>query len=129
DAALALARSTDERDLKEALAAFEDLGARTAAAEARRKMRERGVRTIPRGPRATTRAAPAGPTAREREVLELVSEGRPNREISKGLSIPERTVHHHAAGVLAKIGVPSRPAAAREAARIGVTRPLRGEQT
>jgi len=128
DAALALASSTDEGDLKDALAVFEDLGARGAAAETRRRMRKRGVRTIPRGPRATTRAAPAGLTAREREVLALVSEGLPNREISRRLYISERTVHHHVSAVLAKIGVASRTAAAREAARMGVTRPLQSEK-
>ena len=33
--------------------------------------------------------------------------------------ISERTVHHHVSAVLAKVGVSSRTAAAREAARLG----------
>ena len=73
--------------------------------------------------RPATRAAPAGLTAREREVLALLSEGLPDREISRRLFISERTVHHHVSAVLAKIGVPSRTAAAREAARLGVEVP------
>ena len=83
-------------------------------------MRDLGLRTIPRGPRRTTRAAPAGLTAREQEVLALVSEGLADREISERLFISERTVQHHVSAVLAKIGVSSRTAAAREATRIGL---------
>ena len=67
-----------------------------------------------------TRAAPAGLTAREQEVLVLLSEGLADREISRRLFISERTVHHHVSAVLAKIGVSSRTAAAREAARMGI---------
>jgi DNA-binding NarL/FixJ family response regulator len=83
-------------------------------------MKELGMTSIPRGPRAATRAAPAGLTAREQEVLALLSQGLPDREISRRLFISERTVHHHVSSVLSKIGVSSRTAAAREAARLGV---------
>jgi DNA-binding NarL/FixJ family response regulator len=83
-------------------------------------MKELGIRAIPRGPHAATRAAPAGLTAREREVLALLSEGLPNREISRRLVISQRTADHHVSAVLAKIGVSSRTAAAREAARMGI---------
>jgi DNA-binding CsgD family transcriptional regulator len=121
DAALARLGSADEAALREALAALDGLGAAAAAAVTRRRMRDLGVRAIPRGPRRATRAAPAGLTAREQEVLALLSEGLPNREISERLFISERTVGHHVSAVLAKIGVSSRTAAAREAARIGLT--------
>ncbi len=120
DAAMALLASPEEDALKEALVLLDDLGARASAAAARRRMRELGLRAIPRGPRPATRSAPAGLTAREQEVLALLSEGLPNREISRRLFISERTVHHHVSAVLAKIGVSSRGAAAREAVRIGI---------
>jgi len=120
DAALAQLGSCDEDGLKEALVALENLGARAAAAVARRRMRELGVRTIPRGPRAATRSAPAGLTPREQEVLALLANGLADREISERLVISERTVHHHVSAVLSKIGVSSRTAAAREAARMGI---------
>jgi len=123
DAALALLGSTDEAGLRQALAAFDGLGARAAAAVARRRMKALGVRVIPRGPRQATQAAPAGLTAREQEVLALLSEGLPDREISRRLFISERTVHHHVSAVLSKIGVSSRTAAAREAARMGIGAP------
>jgi DNA-binding CsgD family transcriptional regulator len=123
DAALVQLGSSDEAGLREALAVFENLGARSAAACARRRMKELGVRAIPRGPRAATRAAPGGLTAREQEVLALLTQGLRNKEISSRLFISERTVDHHVSAVLAKIGVSSRSAAAREAARIGITTP------
>ncbi len=123
DAALAWLGSTDEAGLRQALVAFDGLGARAAAAVARRRMKDLGVRVIPRGPRPATRAAPAGLTAREQEVLALVADGLPDREISRRLFISERTVQHHVSAVLSKIGVSSRTAAAREAARMRIAAP------
>ncbi len=125
DAALARLGSQDEVVLRQALAALDDLGAQATAAAARRRMRTLGIKAIPRGPRPATRAAPAGLTARELEVLALLSEGLPDREISRRLFISERTVHHHVSAVLSKIGVSSRTAAAREAARMGIEVPAR----
>jgi DNA-binding CsgD family transcriptional regulator/tetratricopeptide (TPR) repeat protein len=120
DAALVRMGSADETGLRDALIALEALTARTAAAFVRRRMKALGVKAIPRGPRLTTRDAPAGLTPREQEVLALLSEGLPDREISRRLFISERTVHHHVSAVLSKIGVPSRTAAAREAGRMGI---------
>ena len=120
DAALAWLGSADEAGLRQALSTLDDLGARATAAAARRQMKELGIRAIPRGPHRATRAAPAGLTARQQEVLALISEGLPNHEISKRLFISERTVDHHVSAVLSKIGVPSRMAAAQEARRMGI---------
>jgi DNA-binding CsgD family transcriptional regulator len=123
DASLVQLASSDEAALRQALAALDDLDAKATAAAARRRMKSLGIKAIPRGPRPATRAAPAGLTAREREVLALLSEGLPDREISRRLFISESTVHHHVSAVLAKIGVSSRTAAAREAARLGIEVP------
>jgi DNA-binding CsgD family transcriptional regulator len=123
DAALARLGSADEAGLRQSLATLDGLGAHAAAAAARRRMRELGVKVIPRGPRPATRAAPRGLTAREQEVLALLADGLPDREISRRLFISERTVHHHVSSVLSKIGVSSRTAAAREASRMGTASP------
>jgi DNA-binding CsgD family transcriptional regulator/tetratricopeptide (TPR) repeat protein len=124
DAALVRLGSTDGAELRQALSVFDDLGASTAAAAARRRMKSLGIGAIPRGPRAATKATPAGLTPREQEVLALLTEGLPDREISERLFISERTVHHHVSAVLAKIGVSSRTAAVREAARLGIGSPI-----
>jgi DNA-binding CsgD family transcriptional regulator/tetratricopeptide (TPR) repeat protein len=120
DAALTrIVYSHDDAELRAALAVLDGLGARATAAAARRRMKELGMTSIPRGPRPATRGTPAGLTAREQQVLALLSQGLPDREISRQLFISERTVHHHVSAVLGKIGVSSRTAAAREAARMG----------
>jgi DNA-binding CsgD family transcriptional regulator/tetratricopeptide (TPR) repeat protein len=120
EAALVWLQSEDEAGLRAALQAFDELGARATAAAIRRRMRQLGLTAIPRGPRATTAATPARLTAREQQVLALVAEGLPDREISQRLFISERTVHHHVSSILGKIGVQSRSAVGREAARLGI---------
>jgi DNA-binding CsgD family transcriptional regulator len=47
-------------------------------------------------------------TRREREIAELVAGGRSDRDISTQLNISERTVHHHVAAILGKLGLRSR---------------------
>jgi non-specific serine/threonine protein kinase len=51
-------------------------------------------------------------TAREREVLRLLADGRADREIGEALFISHRTVNAHVASILAKLGVSSRREAA-----------------
>lgn len=47
-------------------------------------------------------------TPRQREVLSLVARGMSNREIADALSIGERTVESHVAGILAKLQLANR---------------------
>ena len=82
---------------------------------ARERLRALGV-PVPRGPRAATRANPAGLTARQLAVLELVREGLTNAEIAERLVLSVRTVDHHVAAILSKLSVSSR----REAAALKI---------
>ncbi len=108
----------DEAAMRQAHAEFERLGARPAAAIVARRLRELGVRDIPRGPRPATRAHPANLTEREIEVLSLIAEGFRNAEIARRLSVSTKTVDHHVSSVLAKLGVRSRTEAARQANKL-----------
>jgi DNA-binding NarL/FixJ family response regulator len=56
-------------------------------------------------------------TEREREVLELVRQGHPNKLIARRLGISERTVKAHVTHILQRIGVSDRTQAALWAER------------
>ena len=119
DAALALADG-DADAQRRALADLTDLGAAPAAAIVARRLRERGIRGIPRGPRATTKANRAGLTARETEVLALVAEGHQNADIADRLVVSRRTVDHHVSAILRKLDARNRGEAVANAAHLGL---------
>jgi DNA-binding CsgD family transcriptional regulator/tetratricopeptide (TPR) repeat protein len=119
EAALALAWSNEDH-LREAIARLDRLGAVASVAAVRRRMRAAGIRSVPVGSRAATRANPAGLTRREQEVLELLSESLTNEEIADRLVLSVRTVDHHVSAVLAKLGVSSRHHAVEAARRAGL---------
>ena len=117
--ALALGEG-DETDQRRALALLDGLGAAPAAGRLRRRMRGRGVASIPRGPIAETRANPAGLTRRQVQVLALVDSGLSNVEIADRLCISAKTAEHHVSAIIMRLDVGSRREAACAARSMGI---------
>lgn len=105
----ALALSEGDTEAKfGALEIFDSLGARPAGQRLRRLLREAGIDSVPRGPRKTTLENPAGLTARQAEVYDLVGRGLSNGEIAERLFISQKTVEHHVSAIFSKLGVATR---------------------
>ena len=119
DAALALADG-DGPARRRALDRLHELGAGPAAAIVARRLRARGARGLRRGPRRTTRDNPAHLTPREVEVLALVEQGLRNKQIADRLFVAPKTVDHHVAAILRKLGVHTRGEAGAAARRLGL---------
>jgi predicted ATPase/DNA-binding CsgD family transcriptional regulator len=119
DRALLLSLLDDEESLVEAIGIGRGLGAEPLTRRVAARLRELGLR-VPSGQRVTTRANPAGLTARQLEVLALVTSGLTNAEIAERLVVSPRTAEHHVAAVLSKLGAQSRRDAARRASELGL---------
>jgi DNA-binding NarL/FixJ family response regulator len=65
-------------------------------------------------------ATPAGLTAREREVLALLADGRANHEIGQALFISPKTASVHVSNLLMKLGAANRTEAASRARALGL---------
>ena len=116
--AVELIDSGEAETIVEGLLALDGLGAVSAAALARSRLRELGVARIPRGPRPQTRENVAGLTERQHEVVGFLAQGMTNAEIAQRLVVSVRTVDHHVTAILTKLGVGSRRDAIRRAAEL-----------
>jgi len=104
EAVAALAQAEQEFD------AFPSVRARD---QVRRELRRLGARTERRG-RATREAGGVvALSPREREIADLVTDRKTNREIAAELFLSEKTVESHLRNVFAKLGVTSRVHVAR----------------
>jgi DNA-binding CsgD family transcriptional regulator len=119
DRALMLSLLDGEEQLAEAIDIARGLGAEPLVRRVAKRMRDLGL-SVPRGPRDSTRANPAGLTARQLEVLALLAAGLANAEIADRLVVSPRTAEHHVAAVLAKLGAANRWEAVRRASELGL---------
>ena len=123
-----------QRQRLEARRAFD--AARAIAEALAAKIPDDGIRTrflegldsaIPPGPPPSAgrvaKAASGGLTRRERDVVELVAQGKANKVIANALGIGERTVEGYVASALAKLGFTSRTQLAAWAVEKGIIRP------
>jgi DNA-binding CsgD family transcriptional regulator len=120
--AYALAFSPEMRDAQQCLDILDKLGATAVRHAVLRDRHARGL-AVPRGPRTASRANPAGLTAREAEVLQLLADGLSYAEVAERLVLSEKTVGHHVSAVLRKLGEPTRSRAVAAALRLGVIAP------
>lgn len=79
------------------------------------------VRNIPRGlPDGLADVPLEAFTEREREVLSLLAQGMPNKEIASHLVISERTAKFHVSSIMSKLGATNRTEAVTLAAQRGL---------
>jgi DNA-binding CsgD family transcriptional regulator len=100
-------REVAATEARAALSAFEALGANHDADAAAALMRDLGVKAARTGPRNFGRL-----TKREEEVLVLLGEGLSNPQIAERLFLSRKTVEHHVARILSKLGLRGRAEAA-----------------
>jgi DNA-binding CsgD family transcriptional regulator/tetratricopeptide (TPR) repeat protein len=115
--AVALAHGDTGQRL-EAVHILDRLGATAVAAKLRQDLREAGIAVPRRWPKGGGHGS--GLTARQAEVLALLSEHMSNAEIADQLFLSPRTVEHHVAAVLSKLNATSRDEAVDKASEQGL---------
>jgi len=114
--------ATGDRDgaieaLRTAEHEFDRCGSLRGRDEARRELRKLGARSEPRGPATGEVAGVAALTKRERQIADLVTDRKTNREIAEQLFLSGKTVESHLRNVFVKLGVSSRVEVARAVER------------
>jgi DNA-binding NarL/FixJ family response regulator len=129
EALVAAGEASAARDpLEESLRLAENMGAAPLVEEIRGLARAARLEPGAAEPDDAAESAPGdaldefGLTAREREVLVLLADGRSNGQIADELVISRKTASVHVSNILAKLGVATRLEAAAVAHRRGLTR-------
>lgn len=97
--------------LRDSLVAFEASGDEDLAASCRRLLAKAGAPVPRKAPTDTgvpEDLSAKGITARELEVLVLLAEAMPTREMAERLFLSPRTVERHISNIAVKVGVPGR---------------------
>jgi DNA-binding CsgD family transcriptional regulator len=110
----------EEMHQREGLMLLDALGATATRDMLKSKLKLKGMKNIPRGPRESTRNNPAQLTLRQIEILLLLKEGKTYKEIADKLFISLKTVEHHISAILLKLEVNSRAKAVLEAEKLGI---------
>jgi DNA-binding CsgD family transcriptional regulator/tetratricopeptide (TPR) repeat protein len=113
-----------QREYGRARSVIEGLAAEVRDPAIRDEFLQHATARLPRpyrlSPRRVESARFGGLTAREREVVVLIAQGKSNREIAEALVLGERTVETHVSNVLGKLGAASRREVAAWAAQHGL---------
>ena len=112
----ALSRGDRERgvaDLQRVVAEAGAAGAVMVRDVAARELRRAGTRVSASARRTAAGAGRQALTDREREIADLVAQGRSNKEVARALFLSEKTVEHHLSRIYAKLAVRSRTELAR----------------
>ena len=115
--ALAGERSRAVELLRSAETVFDTRGALRRRGEARQELRRLGARAEPRGPSGADGGGLASLSRREREVADLITARKTNREVAADLFLSEKTVESHVRNIFAKLGASSRVEVARAVER------------
>jgi DNA-binding NarL/FixJ family response regulator len=102
------------REAERDFASFPAIGGRD---EVRRELRKLGARVEPRGPAPSGDAGIDALSSREREIAELVTDRRTNKEIAAALFLSEKTVETHLRNIFRKLSATSRVQVARAVER------------
>lgn len=117
--AIALFQLSD-KEKKQAVILLKSIGATATAEFFVKKMKECGIKNIPRKPHESTLSNPALLTVRQKEILMMLREGFQNKEIAEKLFISLKTVDAHVSAILSKLEVTNRSKAVAEAQRLKI---------
>ncbi len=119
--ALAVAgeRSQAVKLLRSAERVFDSRGAARQRGQTRHELRRLGARAEPRGPSGADGGGLDSLSRREREVADLITARKTNREVAADLFLSEKTVESHVRNIFAKLGASSRVEVARTVERAG----------